>query len=512
MNKISTGFLLLLMICISCQRERPVLSCPGREIAFGASLSATLVGVDTKAAPLASLESFYVTASTGTPGSDVPVWYNREFTGGPVYTGDVFWPDEDEGYLFYASSVPVASTYEGVTVDVDGSEDVVCAYRGDAVYGEPNTLTFKHIFSRLGSVTVQAAEGYSVSDVTIAFTPVTGGRYDLYEGAGHTDRTGWTRLVRGASATLYSGAAGTAAKSLWLVPGTYEGTASWTVHKDEDTYDVVDEPMTFTLGAGRIESLTFTLGAPEGAFVPHLPSFGGINIAPAPLYYDGTTFVIKDDDWNHDSYNDVYGRVEGSYCFSMLDLAAYFDTRGTSYTPMNGNMNVNAAKVSWGGYTNWRPPTMDEQRKLFTTNTSIREGSRVNGSANKHYALIQLTGVTHAGTSTPNGLLLFPDGKVITGKALSGMDNTTQTTGVTAAQLQNYLDQGCAFLPASGGAESGVWKNGGSVGKYPDTTASSGKYCSYLSFSRNTITTAGYMNALPEKQDHGSVRLVRFAD
>lgn len=154
----------------------------------------------------------------------------------------------------------------------------------------------------------------------------------------------------------------------------------------------------------------------------------------------------------------------------------------------------------------WRLPTQTEWAAI-TTNTSARAGSTVNGSAGKHYALIRLTGVTHASSSTPNGLLIFPDGKSITGKTLSGIDNTTQTTGVTAAELNAYLRQGCVFFPASSYYYDGDgWNGGGRDGFYWYSTAYNSGDAYYLYFRGN------YLNAVNYNEDYGgyySVRLVR---
>ncbi len=237
-------------------------------------------------------------------------------------------------------------------------------------------------------------------------------------------------------------------------------------------------------------------------------SFGGLMIAPSPLYYNGTTFKITDNNWNHDSYNSIYGKNSGSYYFSYINVGQYFDSRGSSFSTSSGNIDNNGSKVAYDGYDDWRMPTKADFEKLITTDSSVRPGSTVNETANIHYALIQLTGVSHAGTTTPNGLLLFPDGLTITGKALSGMDNTTQTTGVTAAQLQKYLDQGCVFIPASG-MYGGSYVNGGTYGFYLNTTQYNASYRYYLIFGAAWIDLSNDGNKTTE---YAPVRLVRDAD
>jgi len=111
-------------------------------------------------------------------------------------------------------------------------------------------------------------------------------------------------------------------------------------------------------------------------------------------------------------------------------------------------------------FDGWRLPSKVEWDELIGT---ARTGSTVNNSSGKHYARIQLTGTTYAGSSTPNGLLIFPDGETITGTTLANMDNNTVNTGITISQLNEYLNQGCIFLPA-GGYYSGGWSSGNAYG------------------------------------------------
>ena len=105
--------------------------------------------------------------------------------------------------------------------------------------------------------------------------------------------------------------------------------------------------------------------------------------------------------------------------------------------------------------------------------TWTRSGSNVNGQSGKHYAYVRLSGVSHAGDSNPYGLLLFPDGKIIVGQTLTAMDDElTESTTLTLSQLNEYLEQGCVFLPASGYADPNMdhWRNGGVDGYYTSST------------------------------------------
>lgn len=193
-----------------------------------------------------------------------------------------------------------------------------------------------------------------------------------------------------------------------------------------------------------------------------------VKFAPGPLYYNGSSFAMYDD-WNHDSYSSAYGKTANSTYFTYNQLSYLFDGNG------HYNENINNLLDPFDG---WRMLSYAECCTLTTgvSPGTSREGSTVNGSKGIKFALVQLTGVSHAGTSTPRGLILFPDGLTITGKSLIGMNNSDWTTGVTLSELDNYLEQGCVFLPSSGFYSDG-WLQGGESGcywtstKYTDTRA-----------------------------------------
>ena len=167
--------------------------------------------------------------------------------------------------------------------------------------------------------------------------------------------------------------------------------------------------------------------------------FAGMEITPGPLCYGSNGYEIKEG-WNHDSYNSVYGMNVGSTYFNFIELGQLFES--SVFSTSDGDIEKVLDPLD-----GWRVPTNAEWASILGT---TRSGSTVNGSSNKHYAMIQLEGVAHANSSMPSGLLIFPDGETITGVALSNMDNATSNTGIAASELDGYLGQGCLFLPGSG--------------------------------------------------------------
>ena len=169
---------------------------------------------------------------------------------------------------------------------------------------------------------------------------------------------------------------------------------------------------------------------------PTVYSFGGLEISPAPMYYNGEKYVMKDSDWNHNSYNSVYGENNGSYYFEFAD--------------------IDSSKLELNG---WRIPTNEELATIITTDSQVRPGSTVNNNENKHYSFVRLD---NGDSSYTFGLIIFPDEETITGATLSAFDETLVTMDgeqfaekveamtISTSDLSAYLDQGCVFIPAFG--------------------------------------------------------------
>ena len=527
----------------SCQTSSPEAGqTPVNEIVFSANDINAAYNVVTKTSPVTSLPSFYVSATTGAAGSESSKWTSTQFNADegepPTYSAvspGRWWPDVDESYHFYASNNSLVYAAGGTSVSATTATDVVCAYMPSPTYKGTNTLQFKHIFARVGDVTVSAASGYTISQVSISITPYTGGTYNLRTGEGHADQTGWSALTSGSATGLANTTPGTKANDLWLVPGDYTLTASWRATRGDYQHDYTDVQTSavVSLEKGKVSAIDVTLGgnareiqfsisieawgaaALEADFPEDtsLPSFGGLNVAPSNLYYNGSAFVIKDADWNHDSFNAVYGLSEGSYYFNFIQLGKYFDADGESFSTLSGSID-NTHTVSYAGYDDWHVPTSAEWGRIVTSDSAVRPGASVNGTPNMHYALVVLSGVSYAGAASPAGLLLFPDESQITGKVLTGMDNNTCTNGVTADELAEYLSQGCAFIPAGGLYFGEGWRFAGASAYYWTATeheGTTGHADSFVFASTNVVVPpSDYKDN--KTGDHLSVRLVRTDD
>lgn len=196
------------------------------------------IDVSSKATVVDELTSFYVSASTGTAGTnDKYAWKSVSFSkSGDNYTGGKYWPDKDPGYHFYASNVAFNCTDGSApTISVDGiNDDIVCATCLSPTHKGVNPLTFNHIFTRLGTVEVTGpGKGYTLASVSIKFSPKTKGKYNLFTGIDKSDGTGWSNTTAGSETEIASTDGQEKQNDIYLIPGTYVLSAKYTLTKGD---------------------------------------------------------------------------------------------------------------------------------------------------------------------------------------------------------------------------------------------------------------------------------------
>ena len=266
----------------SCHKEIVEEVPSGSEIRFGAENGSFVMEAETKASTgtteVTSLGSFKVAATTGSAGSESSVWNNVSFSGTTDFTGGKTWPASDPHYTFYATNLsgntPMTFNAAGTTISAANTQDVVCAYLPDAsvTYKAKNVLSFEHIFARITNVVVVQESGYTISSVSVSVTPKTGGTYNLRTGAGQSDGTGWSGLTTG-SATTIASAVGTNTNDVWLVPGQYTITASWTATQSGgSSVSYSNKTVNVDITGGKKNTITATLGG-EMVFGVSLESF-----------------------------------------------------------------------------------------------------------------------------------------------------------------------------------------------------------------------------------------------
>ena len=471
-----------LLSAVSCSKqEQPVWS--SDRIAFRAGGPGVDLDIRTRTVSettASTLESsgFYVSAVTGSAGSESSVWNSVSFTkDGTYFEGDKYWPNSNPSYKFYASSLAITYAAAGSTVNASNTSDVVCSYMASPTYMSPNTFTFEHIFARIGDVTVSALDGYTITGVSVSITPKTGGVYNMRTGSGQSDGTGWSSLTTGSATNIANATPGTKSNDLYLVPGNYDIAFSWTASKGDYSANLSKTVTGVSIVGGKVNAVTVSLTGNAadlqfgvtitpwtgntvamGDVTPEeeqVYSFGGLEIAPGNLYYLDGEYRIPEN-WRYlDDVcdNNLYGNVDGSYFFEFCELGKYFDSRGSSFNYMTGSIDNMGQKVSFGGYDDWRIPTLSEWKLIFTRNSSERPGSVVNGYPNVHFSSVIVDDMRYGFFSKARGYLIFPDNKIFVGESLvydyDSYEGMPLPTHLNNDELDAYLAQGCIFLPCA---------------------------------------------------------------
>lgn len=249
---------------LGCNKNTSVPSVQTDEIVFTASDYNLEYNVETKASVVSSLSSFKASAVTGEPGSETAVWTNVSYTdpdGDSKFTGDKYWPLTNANpYSFYASNIDLTYSAEGNTVSASNETDVVCAYLTSPTYKDINDLTFQHIFARIGSITVNAVDGYTISNVSISVTPKVSGTYNLRTGYNQTNGTGWSGTANGSATGIANSTPGTKANDIYTVPGVFTLTATWTAERGEYVQTFSNKTYDVSIVGGKVNNISTTLG------------------------------------------------------------------------------------------------------------------------------------------------------------------------------------------------------------------------------------------------------------
>lgn len=168
----------------------------------------------------------------------------------------------------------------------------------------------------------------------------------------------------------------------------------------------------------------------EIAVVDAVYSFGGLEIAPGNLAYDGVSAYYMLPNWDDSAGDSEY--------------ISYYQLGNKFQSPFDGKSDIVNTLDPFDG---WRLPTRAEWLTI-TRGVSpgvSRPGSTVNGNSGVKFALVYVDDNVYC-------LLLFPDGETITGSPLLDYTNgfPTTVTSLTTSEVNTYISQGCACLSAMG--------------------------------------------------------------
>ena len=293
MKKISFILALCAAALVSCNKgldraDQAVVLGDNSQIVFTMNDIATRASVVTAngADNTVALTSFNVVATSGSE-TETSVWTDGAFSGtyGGNFTGGKYWPSESVSWNFYASNaamvMPSSGDFAGkVIINVaDCGTDVVAERLASATYKASNALTFDHILSQVGTVTMKAPATYAISNLKVSLQPIVAGTYDMKANTWTAGSPSAAYYIVGSASQGVSIAADSYHLSddndLWLLPGTYQLTASYTISKG-DFSKAYTKQATVTLAQGMNNNLGLANATPNvpGSGDPNIPGPG----------------------------------------------------------------------------------------------------------------------------------------------------------------------------------------------------------------------------------------------
>ena len=227
--------------------------------------------VQTKTTAITSVPStLYYSMTTGTLGSAETS--KKESASGNVGSGKiatgVYQSLTPTSYNYYVSNAAITFAASGSTISAVNTTDVIA---GKVTSKETNpSVKLDHVFARTGTLTLNTQSGYTLSNVSWKIessTAGTGGTYNIAKNI-------WT------SVTALSSTAITETSDLYLVPGDYTLSVTYTLTKG-DWKQTFTKKATVTLVAGKVNNISGTASggnASEISITVTLTEWGTNNI------------------------------------------------------------------------------------------------------------------------------------------------------------------------------------------------------------------------------------------
>ena len=148
-------------------------------------------------------------------------------------------------YKYYVSNLPITFAASGSTVSASNATDVIA---GTVTSSSTSpSVTLDHIFARTGTLTLKTQDDYVLSKVSWSIASSTGGTAGTYNIAKKT----WSSLTSLASTSI------TGSSDMYLVPGSYTLTVSYTLTKGDWTQSFTKKA-SVTLVGGKINNISGT--------------------------------------------------------------------------------------------------------------------------------------------------------------------------------------------------------------------------------------------------------------
>jgi len=183
-------------------------------------------------------------------------------------------------------------------------------------------------------------------------------------------------------------------------------------------------------------------------------TFGGLVVSSPLIYRNGEYQLTSswEDGWSYNSYENEYGKTEGSTYFSFIELGKRFDSRGENFDNNSGDID-NANTLN-----GWRIPTGDEIRCIWGLN---RPGATIGDVEGIHFIILHDAGSPSHSDQSPIGVLVFPDNITILNN--SNIENIESYADgecdgdYTREDINSFIEQGCIYMPCEGWFSDDSW-------------------------------------------------------
>ena len=237
-------------VLFSCNKEMSPASADSREIVFIAEGDGIGVDVETKTTALAAVpSSLYLERTTGTWKSETAkdASASKTVSTGAIATG-WYQTVPATAYNYYVSNKQITFAAGGSTIAPTNDTDVIAGCTQAATTSTTPSATMEHVYARTGSLTCNTQSGYSISGVSWKIQSNSGGGTT---GTYNIATKAWSGV------TALSETAFTSSSDLYLVPGSYKITVTYTL-----TLGAYSETFTksgnVTLTAGKINNISCT--------------------------------------------------------------------------------------------------------------------------------------------------------------------------------------------------------------------------------------------------------------
>lgn len=246
--KLYAAPLLILGFAASCAKSVEPENQNPKEIVLCVGDDTIDMDVQTKATAITAIPStLYFSVTTGKQGSSETAKKQSESVssaGGKIATG-LYQTVNATSYNYYVSNLPITFAASGSTVSASNATDVIA---GTTTSDSTSpSVTLDHIFARTGTLTLNTQDDYDLSNVSWKIASVTGGTAGTYNIA----TKAWSSLTALNSTSI------TELSDMYLVPGSYTLTVSYTLTKGDWTQNFT-KSASVTLVGGKINNISGT--------------------------------------------------------------------------------------------------------------------------------------------------------------------------------------------------------------------------------------------------------------